>query len=65
MDSVMGCKGSKAALVVLTERLTRYPVIIPGCLITPWKAWSGRWTAWSAAWAQNSGKPDKVPCTIG
>ena len=28
MDSVMGCKGSKAALVVLTERLTRYPVII-------------------------------------
>ncbi len=28
MDSVMGCKGSKAALVVLTERLTRYPLII-------------------------------------
>ena len=28
MDSVMGCKGSKAALVVLTERLTRYPVIV-------------------------------------
>ena len=28
MDSVMGCKGSKAALVVLTERLTRYPIII-------------------------------------
>ena len=27
MDSVVGCKGSKAALVVLTERLTRYPVI--------------------------------------
>ena len=28
MDSVMGCKGSKAALAVLTERLTRYPVIV-------------------------------------
>ncbi len=28
MDSVMGCKGSKAALVVLTERLTRYPILI-------------------------------------
>lgn len=28
MDSIIGCKGSKAALVVLTERLTRYPVII-------------------------------------
>ena len=27
MDSVLGCKGSKAALVVLTERLTRYPMI--------------------------------------
>ena len=27
MDSVMGCKGSKAALVVLTERLTRYGLI--------------------------------------
>ena len=27
MDSIIGCKGSKAALVVLTERLTRYPVI--------------------------------------
>ena len=27
MDSVMGCQGSKAALVVLTEQLTRYPVI--------------------------------------
>ena len=27
MDSVMGCRGSKAALVVLTERLTRYPII--------------------------------------
>jgi IS30 family transposase len=27
MDSVIGCKGSKAALVVLTERLTRYPMI--------------------------------------
>ena len=29
MDSVMGCKGSKAALVVLTERLTRYPLPPP------------------------------------
>lgn len=28
MDSIMGCKGSKAALVVLTERLTRYPLIV-------------------------------------
>lgn len=28
MDSIMGCKGSKAALVVLTERLTRQPIII-------------------------------------
>lgn len=27
MDSVMGCKGCKSALVVLTERLTRMPVI--------------------------------------
>ena len=27
MDSIIGCKGSKAALVVLPERLTRYPVI--------------------------------------
>jgi IS30 family transposase len=27
MDSVIGCKGSKAALVVLTERLTRYPML--------------------------------------
>lgn len=27
MDSIMGCRGSKAALVVLTERLTRYPFI--------------------------------------
>lgn len=28
MDSIIGCKGSKAALVVLTERLTRYPFIV-------------------------------------
>lgn len=28
MDSIVGCKGSKAALVVLTERLTRFPVIV-------------------------------------
>ena len=28
MDSIVGCKGSKAALVVLTERLTRYPFIM-------------------------------------
>ena len=28
MDSVVGCKGSKSALVVLTERLTRYPIIV-------------------------------------
>ncbi len=28
MDSIIGCKGSKAALVVLTERLTRYPLIV-------------------------------------
>ena len=28
MDSVMGRKGSKAALVVLTERLTRQPIIV-------------------------------------
>ena len=28
MDSIIGCKGSKAALVVLTERLTRFPVIL-------------------------------------
>lgn len=28
MDSIVGCKGSKAALVVLTERLTRYPFIV-------------------------------------
>ncbi len=28
MDSIIGCKGSKAALVVLTERLTRFPVIM-------------------------------------
>lgn len=28
MDSIIGCKGSKAALVVLTERLTRYPFIM-------------------------------------
>lgn len=27
MDSIMGCKGSKAALVVLTERFTRYGLI--------------------------------------
>lgn len=27
MDSIIGSKGSKSALVVLTERLTRYPVI--------------------------------------
>lgn len=28
MDSIMGCKESKAALVVLTERLTREPVVM-------------------------------------
>ncbi len=28
LDSIMGCKGSVAALIVLTERLTRYPIII-------------------------------------
>lgn len=28
MDSIVGCKGSKAALVVLTERLTRYPFVM-------------------------------------
>ena len=28
MDSVMGCKGSKAALVVLTERMTRKGIVI-------------------------------------
>lgn len=28
MDSIIGCKGSKAALVVLTERLARYPLIV-------------------------------------
>lgn len=27
MDSIIGCKGSKAALVVLTERLTRYGLV--------------------------------------
>lgn len=27
MDSVVGCRGSKAALVVLTERLTRYGLV--------------------------------------
>ena len=27
MDSIMGCRGSKAALVVLTERLTRYGLV--------------------------------------
>ena len=27
MDSIIGSKGSKSALVVLTERLTRYPVV--------------------------------------
>ena len=27
MDSIMGCKGSKAALLVLTERLTRYGLV--------------------------------------
>lgn len=27
MDSVMGCKGCSSTLIVLTERLTRYPVI--------------------------------------
>ena len=27
MDSIVGCKGSKAALLVLTERLTRYGLV--------------------------------------
>ena len=55
MDSVMGCKGSKAALVVLTERLTRYPVIVRVPDHTM-ESVVRALTAWSAAWGQSSGR---------